>query len=69
MDRRNAFKYLSVLGVMPFAGNLRAESTTAIPALNVTRDYWVKILTKIADPLLDSLSNGELHKNMPASVS
>lgn len=65
MDRRNAFKYLSVLGVMPFAGNLRAESTTAIPALNVTRDYWVKILTKIADPLLDSLSNGELHKNMP----
>lgn len=65
MDRRNAFKYLSVLGIMPFAGNLRAESTQAIPALNVTRDYWIKILTKIADPLLDSLSKGELHKNMP----
>lgn len=65
MDRRNAFKYLSVLGVMPFAGNLRAESTQAVPALDVTRDYWVKILTKIADPLLESLSKGELHKNMP----
>lgn len=65
MDRRNAFKYLSVLGVMPFAGNLRAESTQAVPALDVTRDYWVKILTKIADPLLESLSKGDLHKNMP----
>lgn len=69
MDRRNAFKYLSVLGVMPFAGNLRAESTQAVPALDVTRDYWVKILTKIADPLLESLSKGELHKNMPVECN
>ncbi len=65
MDRRNAFKYLSVLGLMPFAGSLRGQSAQAQSVTEISRKYWVDVLTKIADPLLDSLSNGELHKNMP----
>ena len=65
MDRRNAFKYLSVLGVMPFAGKIQAGNSDALPSNEVTRKYWINVLTKIADPLLESLSKGELHKNMP----
>jgi len=65
MDRRNAFKYLSVLGIMPFAGKIQAESIHALPSNEVNRKYWINVLTKIADPLLDSLSKGELHQNMP----
>jgi hypothetical protein len=66
MNRRNAFKYLSVAGLIPLAGKLRAapvkvESISEIP----DREYWVKLLTRIASPLLGSLSKGELRKNMP----
>lgn len=32
------------------------------------RVYWVSILTKIADPVLDNMSKGELKKNMPVET-
>jgi hypothetical protein len=34
-----------------------------------TRKYWIGILTKIADPVLNSLSKNELRKNMPVEVN
>ena len=33
------------------------------------REYWIKILTKIADPVLENLSKNELKKNMPVEAS
>ena len=64
MNRRNAFKYLSFLGLTPLAGHLQASAPVAVP-VTIGRNYWLKVLTRIADPLLESLSRGELQKNMP----
>lgn len=64
MNRRNAFKYLSFLGLAPLAGHLQASAPVAVP-VTIGRNYWLKVLTRIADPLLESLSRGELQKNMP----
>jgi hypothetical protein len=51
-------------GLLPLAGSLEASPTkqkVTIPE----REYWVNLLTRIATPLLESLSKGELKKNMP----
>lgn len=64
MNRRDAFKYLTFVGLVPFASGLQASSAVANTEV-VDRKYWVNVLLKIADPLLDSLSKGELHKRMP----
>ena len=64
MDRRKAFKFLSLAGLMPLAGKLDA-STVKKPVIVPEREYWVNLLTRIASPLLESLSKGELKKNMP----
>jgi hypothetical protein len=64
MNRRNAFKYLSFLGLAPLVGHLQASAPVAVP-VTIGRNYWLKVLTRIADPLLESLSRGELQKNMP----
>ena len=64
MDRRSAFKYLSLAGLIPLAGKLDATPLsvgTTIPE----RLYWIDLLTRIATPVLESLSKGELKKNMP----
>lgn len=63
MDRRNAFKFLSILGLAPLAGQLQASTAVVTPEV-VDRKYWLKVLIRIADPLLESLSRGELRKNM-----
>jgi hypothetical protein len=64
MDRRHAFKYLSVAGLMPLAGNLGAKTVSPCSVVP-DREYWVNLLVRIATPLLESLSMGELRKNMP----
>lgn len=64
MNRRSSFKYLTLLGLMPIAGKLNA-STTVASAEIPNRKYWVDVLVRIATPLLESLSKGELKKNMP----
>lgn len=64
MDRRNAFKYLSLLGLAPLADKLSA-ATLAESKVLPDRQYWVNVLTSIASPVLESLSKGELRKNMP----
>jgi len=64
MDRRNAFKYLSLAGLIPLAGKLDA-SLPANPKELPERKYWINLLTRIAKPLLASLSRGELKLKMP----
>lgn len=64
MDRRSAFKYLSLLGLAPLADKLSAATPAESKALP-NRQYWVNVLTSIASPVLESLSKGELRKNMP----
>lgn len=64
MNRRDAFKYLTFAGLVPFAPGLQASSVVSNTEV-VDRKYWVNVLLKIADPLLNSLSKGELHKRMP----
>ncbi|MFY9151630.1 MAG: DUF2264 domain-containing protein [Prolixibacteraceae bacterium] len=64
MNRRNAFKYLSFIGLAPFANRVSAVNVSGNKQLP-DRKYWLDVLLKIADPLLDSLSKGELRKNMP----
>jgi len=64
MNRRNAFKVLSILGLAPLAVRVQATTPVVAPAI-VDRKYWLNVLIRIADPLLESLSRGELRKNMP----
>lgn len=64
MHRRNAFKYITFAGLVPLASKIKAASLVEEKEV-VDRKYWVNVLVKIADPLLYSLSKGELHKNMP----
>lgn len=64
MNRRNAFKFLSILGLAPLAVRVQASTSVVAPEI-VDRKYWLKVLIRIADPLLESLSRGELRKNMP----
>lgn len=64
MNRRNAFKYLSLIGLAPIANNLSAATIINTPEVP-DRKYWLKVLTRIATPILESLSKGELKINMP----
>lgn len=63
MNRRNAFKYLSLIGLAPLANSLLAATIVNTPEV-IDRKYWLKVLIRIATPLLESLSKGELKKNM-----
>ncbi len=68
MNRRNAFRYLSIAGLFPLAGKLSAS--VAVPKSAISeRDYWVNLLTRIATPVLDALSKGELKKTMPVECA
>ncbi|SFF30830.1 DUF2264 domain-containing protein [Sunxiuqinia elliptica] len=64
MKRRDVFKYLSLAGLLPLSGKATASVFAAAEPTN-HREYWVHVLTTISSPLLESLSKGELKKNMP----
>ncbi len=65
MNRRNLFKNLSLLGLIPVSSKFSVSSDIINDFPEHERKYWISILTKIADPLLVSLSRGELKRNMP----
>lgn len=64
MDRRSTFKYLALLGLSPITGKLNASTVVAVPKIP-DRKYWLDVLIRIANPLLESLSKGELKTSMP----
>ncbi len=65
MNRRNLFKNLSLLGLIPLSNRISLVSGSTNNFPNNERNYWIDVLIKIADPLLVSLSREELKKNMP----
>lgn len=66
MKRRNLLKVIPLLGMMPFSNQLVASISKETKKQAISdRDYWIRSLTRIADPLLESLSKGELKKQMP----
>jgi hypothetical protein len=66
MQRRNFIKLIPVTGFAGYSGYLPGISLTSDSSLiSDNREYWISVLTKIADPVLDSLSKEILKKNMP----
>lgn len=69
MERRNFIGALSLTGVFGlFSPKTVLSATTAIEApnrLKNDREYWYKLLYKIASPVVENLANGTLVKNMP----
>ncbi len=65
MNRRNLFKNLSLLSLIPISRKFGLEEPPGFNFPENEREYWVGVLTKIADPLLESLSRGELKQKMP----
>jgi hypothetical protein len=64
MFRRNFLKGLSLIG----AGGLLAPVETLAQRKNSVvsdREYWVQMLTRIADPVLTALSENKLKERMP----
>lgn len=70
MQRRNFIKFIPAAGFAGYSGY--------IPGINLisdlgrsfdNREYWISVLTKIADPVLYSLSSETLRKNMPVECS
>lgn len=70
-SRRRFLKSATVLGVASAANVLdAAEASRAQTASSGNdRDYWVRILEKIASPVLENLSRRELRKNMPVEAA
>ncbi len=76
MKRRNFLHLSSILSFVGLAPVLTTKAATAagsIDAFETTgakdRMYWVKLLDKIASPILTSMSKGELKKTMPMDYS
>ena len=78
MKRRNFIQLSSILSFVGLAPVLTTKATTAEDSASVfettgakDRIYWVKLLDKIASPILSSMSKGELKKTMlmPSSLN
>lgn len=69
MERRNFLTNTSLLGLLGLAP--MSYSLTAIAHYSETKDrnYWVSLLEKIAAPVLDNISKGQLQKNMAVALS
>jgi len=64
MNRRDLIKYTSLAGLLPIVSKMEALPVS-LKEIDADRKFWIETLIKIADPVLSSLSKGELHKNMP----
>lgn len=69
MIRRNFLKLAPVAGLAGYSFSMdkHVYSPNNVSKFD-TRAYWVSVLTKIADPLLVSLSNEKLKANMPVEA-
>jgi len=73
MTRRRFLGSVTALGVVGLAGTLPAELPPQSPEGALTgkgdRAYWLGVLTRVANPVLENLSRRELRKNMPVEAS
>ena len=66
LDRRGLLKGAAAFGAL---SSVSALSQTASPVVNTDdRDYWIKSLTRIAEPVLTALSRRQLKASMPVEV-
>ncbi len=67
MIRRNFIKGISLLPGLAFAGN-RGNTFNETLQKKDLRKYWVDTLLRIASPVLISLSNDQLKREMPVET-
>jgi hypothetical protein len=70
MHRRD---FITLMPAMGIAGSSIPSNIMILNDENAidadSREYWVSVITKIADPVLNSLSKESLRKNMPVECS
>src|SRR5262249_44082152 len=59
MERRDFLKAAGVLAASP---SLRAQPSDATPG---DREYWIAVMRRLADPVLNNLASGTLKASMP----
>lgn len=59
----------AVLGLSPLNALATAEPKNNAEAQSNDRQYWISVLTKITDPVLQHLSRGTLKKEMPVELN
>ncbi len=66
MQRRNFIKLIPATGLAGYTGSLNMMKVYSgqEPAFD-TREYWLQVMTTIADPLLNALSREKLKSTMP----
>lgn len=74
MYRRHFLSLIPPAAVIGLTSLETAAQAAPIPADQKketleSREYWVGVLTKIADPVLENLSKGKLKVNMPVEVN
>ncbi len=69
MQRDNFLKLISFGIIAPFglgsASGQEAKKNQAKKVNPDTREYWIQVMQKLADPVLENLSIGKLKANMP----
>jgi hypothetical protein len=72
MKRRNFVQNLSTIALatpmLAFKANAQTRIKNTTEALISDREYWIKTLTRIADPVLQNLSRQTLKQNMPVEA-
>jgi hypothetical protein len=69
MQRRDFINLMPVMGIGSAIPLIRMNLKEEQSIIADSREYWVSVLTKIAYPLLNSLSNETLRKNMPVECT
>lgn len=66
MQRRNFIGMIPAMGIAGSSVSLGGLLPDyKYPVKSDSREYWISVLTKIADPVLSSLGSEKLRKNMP----
>jgi len=70
MFRRNFIRSFPVFGIgLSLPEKLLTETREEKKITTDSREYWISVLTKIADPVLLHLSEGKLKANMPVEIN
>src|SRR6266513_3606996 len=68
--RRDFLRSLAVLAATP--GSQRcagAQPAAPLPILATDRQYWLDVLTRLAEPVLANLAEGRLRQRMPVEIA
>jgi hypothetical protein len=70
MQRRKFINFMPAVGIAGSVIPLIAMRPEAVEKANTdTREYWITVLSKISDPVLNALSNETLRKKMPVECT